>query len=360
MQCNLAGLAGRRGAPANMTVLDNIEACVELQVPYDLPVFALSQEFDARYAGLSYAEYIRDARSLVETQLLVIERFGWDWAWLHVDDVMEFEALGVGVAGGEDVVPASIGYLPFDRRTVRRLQVPEPARSGRMPILLDALAGVRQARGDETCVTGRVAAPFSALTLMFGMAETFMKLRDDPRLLREGLKFTERLAIEWGQAQIEAGAHAIWLGDCSASTHLISLDHYRKYALEPCRRVVRALREAGALVFLHNSEESLEGLRAQAETGPSMLSVGPGLDIARVRSSLRNVAIMGNLDPIRLLERGSASQVAAETDRQVRVAAAGGMIFSSGECVPRDAKGPNLHTMVDSAHKIWNLAHARV
>ena len=70
---------------------------------------------------------------------------------------------------------------------------------------------------------------------------------------------------------------------------------------------------------------------------------------------LWKVCTMGNIDPINLLQLGSASQVAAETDRQVRLMADGGMIFNSGECVPREAKAPNLHTMHDTARKVWGL-----
>ncbi len=342
-----------------MTVIENIQACVDRQVPYDLPVVALSQEFDAKYAGLTYAEYIHDAETIVRTQLLGIERFGWDWCWLHLDDTLEFEPLGVGVAAGENIVPATTDYLPLGRRTLRRLQVPDPGTSARMPLLLDAISGMRGARGDDTCVTGRVAAPFSAATLIFGITETLLKMVDEPRLFRSALRFAEEQAVSWGLAQIQAGAHAIWLGDCNASTHLISPEQYREWALEPCYRVTAALKEAGAFVFLHNSEERLAGLKAQAETEPSLLSMGPGIDIGLAHSALPHLGLMGNIDPIRLLQLGSASQVAAETDRQVRIATEGGMVFNTGECVPRDAKSPNLHTMIDTARKIWNLAHAR-
>lgn len=342
-----------------MTVLDSIQACVELRVPDELPVFALSQEFDAKYAGLTYAEYIQDAETIVRAQLIALDRFGWDWAWLHLDDTLEFEPLGVGVAAGENIVPATADYRTFDRRTLNRLQLPDPKTAARMPLLLDAIAGLRQARGDKTCITGRVAAPFSAVTLIFGMTDSFLVLNDNPKLFADALEFAEEHAIAYGLAQIQAGAHAIWLGDCNASSHLISPGQFEQWALEPCRRVTRAFKDAGAFVFLHNSEETIEGLRLQALTEPSVLSMGPGIDLRKVKKRLPKMAVMGNIDPIGLLQDGSASRVAAATHRLVRVAAKGGVILSSGECIPREAKGPNLHTMIDTAKKIWNLAHAR-
>jgi len=342
-----------------MNVIEQIESVCNLEPPKHLPVFCLSQEFDARYAGLTYAEYIRDAETVVETQLLAIDHFGWDWSWLHLDDTLEFEALGVGVAAGENVVPATTSYLSFDRATLRGLKVPD-TRSARMPLLLDALAGLRSAVGDERCVTGRVAAPFSAVTLIFGMQDSFLMMLDDPRLFSEALKFAEEQALSWGLAQLEAGAHALWLGDCNASTHLISAGDFEKWALEPCRRVTEAYQQAGGLVFLHNSEERLDGLRAQALTEPDLLSMGPGIDLAAVKAALHGkIPLLGNLDPIGMLTDASASEVARETDRQVRLMAEGGMILNSGECVPREAKPENLHAMADTARKVWGLVGPR-
>ncbi len=339
-----------------MSILEHIQVVLDLKAPQHLPVFCLSQEFDARHAGLTYEQYIRDAETIVQAQLRAIEDFGWDSSWLHLDDTLEFEALGVGVSAGENIVPATADYLDFDRETLQGLRVPDP-RSARMPLLLDAITGLREAVGDERCVTGRVAAPFSAVTLIFGMQDSFLTMVDDPDLFSEALKFAEEQAVSWGLAQIEAGAHAIWLGDCNASTHLISTGDFERWALEPCRRVTEEYQRAGALVFLHNSEERVDGLRAQALTEPDVLSMGPGIDIAQVKAALHGqIPLMGNIDPIAMLTDGTAAQVAAETERQVRLMADGGMILCSGECVPRAAAGENLRAMVDTAREVWQLA----
>lgn len=337
-----------------MTLFDNLQAVIQQRAPERLPVFCLSQEFDARFSGKTYHDYISSPESIVETQLAVLDEFGWDWVWLHLDDTLEFEPLGVGVAeGGVNVVPCTAGYLDFDRATLRALKVPDP-RSARMPLLLDAATELRAARGEETCITGRVAAPFSAVTLIFGMAPTFLAMNDDPDLMRAALAFAEEQATSWGLAQIEAGCHVIWLGDCNASLHLISPRHFEEWALEPCARVTRAFQDAGGLVFLHNSEERLEGLRLQAQTHPDLLSVGPGLDLAEAYAELQGKqALMGNVDPIAMLTDATAEEVAVETERQVRLGANGGWALNSGECVPREARGENLRAMVETGRRVW-------
>jgi hypothetical protein len=92
----------------------------------------------------------------------------------------------------------------------------------RLPIHLEMIRRVRAALNDTVCVTGRIAAPFSALGLIYGIETLMMHLIDGPDLLRDNLKFFIDHQIAFGKAQLEAGAHALWLGDCVASSKFLS------------------------------------------------------------------------------------------------------------------------------------------
>ena len=113
-------------------------------------------------------------------------------------------------------------------------------------------------------------------------------------------------------------------------------------------------------MLLHNSEETLPGLRLQALTEPSALSSGLGIDRAAVAGEFAGkICTIGNLDPINLLQLGLVAQVVAEADRQVRLMIDGGMILNSGECVPREAKVSNLRAMSETAREVWDLITRR-
>ena len=226
-------------------VLEDIRACIALKKPSRLPVFALSEEFDARMTGVIYNEYNRNAKLMAKCQIESIKRFDYDWSWLQVDDCIEFEVLGVGVEGEGDILPATCDYLPATWETLRGLKMPNFQKDGRMPVLLEAIKRVKDELGDIVCVTGRVAAPFSSVTLLFGMTETLMLLYDEPALVHEAVKFFVDLQTRWGCAQIAAGADALWVGDCNASGHLISVDQYREFALDSVKEIVKAYDEAG-------------------------------------------------------------------------------------------------------------------
>lgn len=333
-------------------VMDDIRTCVELGVPERVPVFALSEEFDIKWFGkYAYEEICQDGDKMAEAWIAATEEFGYDWVWLQVDDCFEFEPLGVGCHGEGNILRATKTYLPPAAETFRKLKVPNPLRDGRMPEKLKALKLVRRHFGDRACVTGGNAAPFSSACLLFGLTEALMMIHTEPDLLRSAIEFCVDLQIEWGLAQLDAGAHAIWLGDCNAMSNLISAEQFKQFAFEPCARVIEAYRKAGGLTFLHNSEERASHIELLAQLGASVVNVGPGIDIGSAKELLRGkVCLSGNLEPIQILMNGTAEQVAGETERIMKIAIpGGGYIFNTGEMNPRDVPEANMRAMIRTA-----------
>jgi len=81
-------------------VMDDIRACVELRKPRRIPVFSMSEEFDVKWYGrYNYDEVVQSADKLVEVWSAAVREFDYDWAWLQMDDCIEFEVLGGGCYG---------------------------------------------------------------------------------------------------------------------------------------------------------------------------------------------------------------------------------------------------------------------
>jgi len=336
-------------------VLDDIRACVAGRVPKRLPVFACSEEMDVRLCGRTYEEFATDAKVMAEVAIQSVKRLDYDWAWLQIDDCFVVENLGVGCKGEGNILRATVDYLPATRATLNQLPRVDIRRAGRVPILLEAIRRVKDEFGDTLCVVGHAEAPFSAATLLYGLNASMLLLADDPKLLRDTMRVMTEIEIEFALAQLEAGADAIWLGDCNASTHLMSVAKYQELAAEPCRQVIDAIQRAGGWTFLHNSEESAAGAAAQAALKPSALSIGPGGSLVEIRHAVGpKQCLLGNVNPILVLARGTP----ADVERQVReiidtVSIHGGHILDSGEMVPRDTPEENIRTMIRVAREHW-------
>ncbi|MDQ1256365.1 MAG: Uroporphyrinogen deCOase protein [Candidatus Hydrogenedentes bacterium] len=337
-------------------VMDDIRRAVAMERPARLPVFCCSEEMDVRVCGSRYDRYNSDTREMARVQIEAIERFGYDWAWLQVDDCLEFEPLGVGVKGGGDILPATCAYLPATDASLDALRQHGYRAEDRMRVLLDAIASVKARFGDTVCVTGRTAAPFSSVTLTFGITETMVMLFENPAFVHEACKVFEEYQTRFGLDQLEAGADAIWFGDCNASGHLISPANYREFAMEPARHVSEAYRAAGGVVFYHASEELPAMIDLQADCGFSILSVGPGIAIEQARDVVHGrVCLSGNVDPIAVLANGTPDDVRREVTHVVEhVSRHGGHVMNSGEMVPRDTPEENIHAFVAAARDAWN------
>ncbi len=333
-------------------LIDDIKTIVNLGIPKRVPVFALSEEFDVKWFNKgTYEEIISDADKLAECSIASAYEFDYDWVWLQVDDCIEFEPLGVGSKGSGNILRATYDYLSASEDTLKSLKMPNPKKDGRMPILLDAISKVRKEFGDNICVCGRTAAPFSSVSLLYGIEESLLLMSSDPDLLKKTCDFFVDLQFMWGKAQFDAGAHALWLGDCNAMSNLISLKQYSEFAFEPCKELIEKYKDIGVLTFLHASEEKPEYIEKQATIGADALSVGPGIDIEIAKRLTENkIALIGNLDPLNILQRATPQKVADEAKRIMNIGKQnGGYMFNTGEMVPRDTPEENMRAMMISA-----------
>ncbi|HET6456428.1 MAG TPA: uroporphyrinogen decarboxylase family protein [Armatimonadota bacterium] len=334
-------------------VIEDFRKAIGLQEPSVVPVVACSEEFDVRVCGhgVTYSEYNRDPKIMAETQIAAVKRFDYDWAWLQVDDCIVFEVLGVEVRGEGNILPATVGYLPATRETLNSLPMPNPLKDGRMPVLVEAIKRVKDFFGDEVLVCGRTEAPFSSVALLYGIEETMLLPLFDLDLLKDTLEFFVEAQGNFGIAQKEAGADAVWLGDCNASGHLMSEVYFADYAKPYVERLVKKYDKVGLWSIYHASEEKVGHLRLQADMGVSILSVGPGLDMAVAKEAVGDkVCLIGNLDPVDVLMRGTPEQVASEAERIMRIGRRNGSyVFNTGEMVPRDTPIENMEAMLAAA-----------
>jgi len=334
-------------------VMDDIRTAVALGTPKRVPVFALSEEFDVKWHGkYDYETVCQDGDKIAEVWIAAVEEFDYDWAWVQVDDCFEFEPLGVDCPGEGNILRATKGHLPATRETLEKLPRVDPLRDGRMPEKLKAIRNIRERFGEDVFVIGACGAPYSSVGLACGLDEAMMLSVTDRALLDDFCEFFVEHQYRFIKAQVEAGAHGIWLGDCNAFSSMISLQQYRDLAFPSCRKLVQKCKKDFDVIFhLHNSETNPKYLLAEAELGVDIISVGPAGVISDCRAALKGKRCMsGNLDPIEVLMRATPAKVAAETRRIMQTCApGGGYVFNTGEMIPRDTPVENMKAMVKAA-----------
>jgi uroporphyrinogen decarboxylase len=339
-------------------VLDDVRTCIRLGIPRQVPVFALGELFNARVTGITWADYTHHKDKLVACEIESVHRFDYDWVYLNPDDYIEFEPLGIKTKGGENIPLGAYEFLLPSESTLRKLRIPDFRRDGRMPAFLQAISEIKEKLGDTVCVTGRVAAPFTSVALLYGVEQALTLLVDKPECFRKTANFFVELMGEWGKAQIRAGADALWVGDCVASSGFISPAHYADFAVEGASKINAALRDAGGIVFYHAGESSLAHLSLMADTSPDALSVGGRINIREAKETLGSrMCLLGNIRGVETLQLGSLEEVEEETTRIMEAGKnGGGYIFNSEEGIPYQTPEENVAVMMQVARKHGSYA----
>ncbi len=337
-------------------VLEDFQKIRELRKPRRIPCVACSEEFDVRWYGkYNYEEFCQDGNKIFEVYKTAIDEFGYDWAWVQVDDCYEFEPIGVAVKGEENVLRATYGYLPVSSETLRNLRSMDPLKDGRMPEKLKAIKLLKHHYKDTLLICGSCAAPFSAVGLMWSIQESMLLLLTDPSLLYEAMDYWLEFYKRYIKAQKNAGADAIWLGDCNAFSSMVPADLYVEHILPVTKKLVQYCeKELDIMIWMHNSETMLENILSHLPVGASFENVGPAADIRQISNALKGkAAFSGNLDPLEVLWKGTPELVAAETTRIINTCkAGGGYIFNTGEMNPGQVPAENMKAMMDTARNL--------
>lgn len=331
-------------------------ACCEGRTPSRMPVLSLGLEFHLRAAGVSQREARLDVDRMVGSQVDAVREYDEDWAFIFPDDYVEFEPLGLNMSDYEDHPTMPTEYLPLARATLNGFRIPDPEREMRLPVHLQMLRSLKARLGDSVLVAGRIAAPFSALALVYGIEALMIGLLAEPDLIRDNIRFFVDHQIAFGRAQLDAGADVLWLGDCCAASSFISEEHFAEFACDAAAAVAAPLTAAGGLLIYHNSETAAPYVKRQITLPVCAVNVGEGVSIARLRQELQpSCCLMGNFDP-KLLRDGTPDEIGAAAEAMVCENLPGGRyIFNTGEGVMATTARGNFAAMMQAVHRVAGL-----
>ncbi len=246
---------------------------------------------------------------------------------------------------------AVIGIEPLDPQT-----------DGRMPLMLQAIATVRAAVGDEVAIRSPGTGPFALASYLVGTQQWLLEVGmieagmadANEQAVRHALDVTTESLIRFGKACWDAGADIIHCGDSLASCDMISPNTYRQFAFPYQQRVFQAWKEHGITgSILHICGDSTRVLETYAETGADLIEIDNMVDLAVAHEKIGDrVTLVGNVHTVNDLLQGSPETVHTAAQRCIQQAGGGrGFILGSGCIVPRYTPIENLQEMVRVARQ---------
>jgi uroporphyrinogen decarboxylase len=335
-----------------MNSLERVKAAIAFQTPDRTPVIAQVFGHAAVLAGVPLEEYVRDGKLLARSQIKSLRHYGYDAVFALMDVSVETEALGSKLLYRSNCYPTVQSHIFENGVDLDACRIPDPQTAGRMPELLKAAGILRREVGDDILVVGCVLGPMTLAVQLMG-AETALYLAiDDPEHFERLLDFAADVAIRFGKAQLEAGAHLPIVFDPSSSPDFIPAAFYRELVLPRVKRVFSALKQAGCEInWLHTAGPVETSLSYYPSAGVNLANIDYCVSLSNAVETLPNTCLNGNIKPLSFVD-GNSEEIAATAGGILNAMAdRGGFILSSGCEIPPESKPENIVAMVSAASR---------
>jgi MtaA/CmuA family methyltransferase len=171
---------------------------------------------------------------------------------------------------------------------------------------------------------------------------------DDAEFVHRLFDFVVSMELRYGQAQVDAGADIIGIGDAAAS--LIGPDLYEEFVWPYEKRLVDGLHEMGAHVRLHICGDTSQLVAAIGRLRCEIVDLDYFTSVAEARAAMGpNQILLGNLNPVTEVRDSTPERITvavAECHRQ----AGRCYIVGAGCEVPRDTPPENVRALVEYAY----------
>lgn len=319
----------------------------------------LAVHYCAHLTGCSLRRYTTEVGAMVASIERYYETFRPDAIWLSADTWVTAQAMGATVGFVDDDQPmGGVGTPRIETGAdIDAIAPPDPSRQGRWPMMLEAL---RQLLGRFAADVFIVACfdqyPFSLACALMGIDQLMLKLIDDRPLVLALMQRCAEYSAAYAEALALAGADMLSGGDSPAG--LIGPDLYREVVLPSEARLIQHLHATTHVpVSLHICGDATSILPAMAASGADVLELDHQVDVESAAATVGpEVAIWGNLDPVRVLAQGTPERVRRATRHLLQAVQRSGhrrFVLSSGCTLAVETPAENLHVMLDTARQ-WD------
>ncbi|MDD1756145.1 MAG: MtaA/CmuA family methyltransferase [Methanomassiliicoccales archaeon] len=234
------------------------------------------------------------------------------------------------------------------REDFEAMEVPEPARSGKVPIVLQAIRSLKGKARETPIICGMVSPHMLAFQLI-GDQAAMMDMYQDPIFLKAVMHTAKSFAISYAEAASEAGADVITMVDAFASGDFLSPDQYREFAMPYQAKVCKEVEKLGIPLILHICGDTTAILPMMAGTGANGISVDHEVEISYAKTVCHGkAAVLGNICPSTTLLKGSPQEVTSAT---MRCLEAGTDAVAPGCGLALETPLANLKAMVEATKR---------
>jgi uroporphyrinogen decarboxylase len=333
-----------------------MRACRREPVPYT-PVWLMRQagrymkDYREVRARVGFLELCKTPSLAAEVTVTAAERLGVDAAIIFADILLIIEPMGLQLefSKGEGPLIHNPVRAAADVKRLREVESVEA-----LSFVYDAIRETRAALRENLPLIGFAGAPFTLASYIVegGASKNYVMTKslmyNDSGAWHAMMSLISRALVKYLNAQIKAGAQAVQLFDSWVGA--LSPDDYREYVLPHTRNVINGISPGTPVIHFGTGTAALLELMRAAGGDVIGLDWRVRLDEGWRRLG-KDVAVMGNLDPVALFANRDHLRAQAQAILQ-QAAGRPGHIFNLGHGILPETPVENVIALVDAVHEM--------
>jgi MtaA/CmuA family methyltransferase len=261
-----------------------------------------------------------------------------DVLFFFSDIVIQAEAMGAGIQYSRDAMPGVV-------KVAQTIHEPETARVPRMNVNANVIRRLAQ-DFPRKLLSAMVYGPFTVAGQLVGEQNLLRAILDRPTDVLELLHKTLSVARRYAVTLLEAGAHVLWVSDPLAA--LIPPSCFRKFAGDFLSSLFAV--QASGPTALHICGDTSLIVGEMIDTGVTGISFDQCMNLLAIEDSVpEDVFVIGNVDPVEILELSTEKDVASTTaDLASVMGVRPNFALSSGCAPPPSAPISNIVAFVNA------------
>ena len=250
--------------------------------------------------GCKWPEAHTDANIMANLAEGVYENGGFENFGVPFCMTVEAEALGAGVSLGSKInEPRVTDYIinsVSEWKNLKSININE----GRAKVVLDAIKMLKR-KNNDVPIVANLTGPVSLASSLMEPMIYYKELVKKPKEAHEMMEFVTDSLIQFGKAQLEAGADVLTISDPSGTGELLGPRMFKEFAVPYLNKIIDSLErfaEVGTIIHicgrLKGIYSELNDLNSDAISFDSITSV------KQVCENVHNKAIMGNVSTFSL------------------------------------------------------------
>lgn len=271
---------------------------------------------------------------------------GYEAIRVPFDITAEAEFFGCKLkAGTREQQPSVIGHVAATPEDVDKLKDFKFGGNTRVDRVIKSIAILKEKYGDEIPIIGSMLGPFSLAQHLNG-DNWFMGLMTDDPVVQPLIDMTTDFCVRYAQEMVKAGACCMVIIDPTASYELLGDQFYEKFAIPYHKKIADAMKALDVPTVLHICGDTTKGIYLMDRAGVEGISVDQKVNVKAAAETAKEAVIVGNLDPVQLLWKGTPEAIKAEC---AKVYADGARIVTVGCGTVSATPTENLKAFVEFA-----------